>query len=99
MLTSIDVEKVGLKKIASYIRGHWQIENRLHRVRDGTMNEDACKAGKGNAAQSLAALRNTVLNLFRLKGVENVAKEIRRNRNHQKEYEKYLLNSDSARNK
>ena len=45
------------------MRGHWEIENGLHWVRDVTMGEDKCRVRKGNAPQVLAALRNASLHL------------------------------------
>ena len=58
-------------------RGHWQIENRLHYVRDVTMGEEACRVGSGQAPRVLAALRNTTLNVLRLADVTNIAEALR----------------------
>jgi len=59
-------------------RGHWQIENGLHYVRDVTLGEDACQVRSDRAPANLAACRNTALNLLRLAGVTNVATALRR---------------------
>ncbi len=48
-------------------RGHWGIENKLHWVRDVSMNEDRCRVRAG--ARALAALRNLVLWLIRSRGL------------------------------
>ena len=58
-------------------RGHWGIENRLYYVRDVTMGEDACRVRKGSAPQVLAGIRNSVLNLLRLDGWQNIAAALR----------------------
>ena len=58
-------------------RGHWQIENRLHYVRDVTMGEEACRVRSGQAPRVLAALRNTTLNVLRLADVTNIAEALR----------------------
>ena len=44
-------------------RGHWEIENGLHWVKDASMGEDACRNKK--AALGLAWLRNIALFLMR----------------------------------
>ena len=59
--------------LASYIRGHWSIENRSHHVRDVTFDEDRCQVRTGGAAQALATLRNLTISILRLAGFENVA--------------------------
>jgi len=41
-------------------RGHWQIENQSHWVRDVTFDEDRSQVRCGSIPQVLAALRNTV---------------------------------------
>ena len=56
---------VGAPRLLALKRGHWQIENRLHYVRDVSLGEDASQVRTGAAPQVLAALRNVVLNLLR----------------------------------
>jgi len=46
-------------------RDHWQIENRLFRVRDGTFAEDACRVRTRSAPQNLAHIRDAALTLIR----------------------------------
>lgn len=89
-ITSLNLSKVGLEKMASYIRTHWHIDNKLHYVRDVTLGEDLCRIRKGNGSQLFASLRNIVLNLFRLNGVDNIASEIRRMLYYPGEYLYYL---------
>ncbi len=54
------------------------------------MGEDRCRVGKGNGSQILAGLRNTILNLFRLNEVKNVAAEIRKTMYYSGNYKYYL---------
>ncbi|MFV8423387.1 ISAs1 family transposase, partial [Vibrio parahaemolyticus] len=54
------------ERFADAVRGHWEIENRLHWVLDVTMNEDACQIYRGNAAELLAGIRHMALNMLRL---------------------------------
>lgn len=64
--------------IAEVIRGHWQIENSLHWVKDAILKEDACTTRTGNAPQNLALLRSLAVTLFRLAGHRSVKHALRR---------------------
>lgn len=53
------------QKVASAIRGHWQIENSLHWILDVTFDEDRCRVRKDNAPANMAILRHIVLNMIK----------------------------------
>jgi hypothetical protein len=72
-LTSRDHRAADPNLIAAWLRGHWQIENRVHHVRDVTQREDASRIRTGNGPQVMAALRNTATNIARLAGHDNIA--------------------------
>jgi predicted transposase YbfD/YdcC len=55
-------------EIATHVRGHWGIENKVHWIRDVLLGEDAHHAYLGNTAHTMAALRNLALALIRLAG-------------------------------
>jgi len=76
-LTSLSLDNVTPQQLLTLWRGHWQIENRLHYVRDVTLGEDACRVRSGHAPQALAAIRNTVLAVLRLAGYPNIAEALR----------------------
>ncbi len=76
-ISSLRFPDVGAAQLEHLWRGHWTIENRVHRVRDGTMGEDAAQTRAGHAAHAWAALRNAILNLFRQNGWDNVADAFR----------------------
>ena len=46
------------ERLLALIRGHWQIENGLHDVRDVTFGEDRSRHRSSTAPQILAACRN-----------------------------------------
>ena len=48
------------------VRQHWSIENRLHWVLDVTFNEDRQRMNTKYAAQNLAVIRQSALNLLRM---------------------------------
>jgi len=67
ILTSLAAAKAGPERLLALSRGHWAIENRLHYVRDVSMDEDRCRVRAG--ARALAVLRNLVLHLIRCRGL------------------------------
>jgi predicted transposase YbfD/YdcC len=64
-------------ELAAWIRGHWQIENGLHWVRDVTFAEDLSQIRTGGSPQVMASLRNLVISLHRLAGATNIAAALR----------------------
>jgi hypothetical protein len=77
-LTSLTPEPADPARLDQLWRGHWQIENGRHDVRDVSLGEDACPVRSGNAPAHLAACRTAALNLLRRAGVTNVAAALRR---------------------
>lgn len=72
VITSLG-DEVSAGKLLEYVRGHWEIENRLHWVRDVTLGEDASRVRVGAAPQVMAVLRNIMLGLLRSCGCQNIA--------------------------
>ncbi len=64
------------EKLNKYIRGHWAIENGLHRTRDVTFHED--KATIRKAPQLMAALKNIVISIFHRATVRSFPTAFRR---------------------
>lgn len=60
--------------IADHLRRHWEIENRLHWVRDVTYTEDASRIRTGTAPHVMASLRNLAISALRLAGHTNIAR-------------------------
>ncbi len=58
-------------------RGHWEIENRVHYVRDVTFDGDRSRVHKGNDAQIMASIRNLVIAILRLLGFRYIPNAIR----------------------
>lgn len=65
MITSLPVSMTTPKQLLALNRNHWSIENKLHRVRDTLLHEDASTIRTGNAPQAMAALRNITVRLLR----------------------------------
>ena len=67
IVTSLDAAKAQPARLLALVRAHWAIENRLHHVRDVSMDEDRCRARVGGRA--LACLRNLSLAMIRRRGL------------------------------
>ena len=76
-ITSQSAAQAGPAQLQALWRGHWQIENGLHWVRDVTLGEDACHIRVGHAPKNMAAVRNCVLNVLRLAHYSNIASACR----------------------
>ena len=72
-VTSLLPQQADAARLLTLVRGHWRIENRLHRVRDVTFDEDRSTVRCGSTPQVMAALRNTAIALARLAGHTNIA--------------------------
>ena len=67
-LTSLGPGQAGPEEVAALVRRHWEIENRLHYVRDFTYDEDRCRAHVGNLPRNLACLTNAAISIVRHEG-------------------------------
>jgi predicted transposase YbfD/YdcC len=73
--------------LATWIRGHWKIENCLHWVRDVTYQEDRSLVRTGNAPRVMASLRSLAISILRLDGHLNIAAA---NRHHARDPQRTL---------
>ncbi len=76
-LTSARRDQADARRLSTWWRGQWKIENCLHWVRDMTLGEDASRIRTGNAPQNMAAIRNAIISCFRVEKIENIAATIR----------------------
>ena len=77
VITSADHRTAPPAVLATWVQGHWGIENRTHWVRDVVYDEDRSQVRTGNAPQVMATLRNTAISLLRLSGATNIAASLR----------------------
>jgi predicted transposase YbfD/YdcC len=73
--------------LAAWVRSHWEIENRLHWVRDVTYQEDNSLVRTGNAPRVMASLRSLAISVLRLGGHVNIAAA---NRHHARDPQRTL---------
>ena len=76
-LTSMTKDRATPENLLGIARGHWEIENRSHYVRDTTYDEDRSQIRTRNGPRMMATLRNFAMSLLRLVGCENIASATR----------------------
>ena len=81
-IVTLPAEQATPAELATWIRSHWFIENRLHWIRDVTLGEDLHQARTGNGPHILAILRNLVISVLRLTGHDNIARALRHHGRH-----------------
>jgi len=67
-ITSLGAQQAAASDILSLNRGHWEIENRLHHVRDTSYDEDRNRVAAKRLRRNLASLANTAISIVRLDG-------------------------------
>jgi predicted transposase YbfD/YdcC len=76
-ITSLTAGRGSPASIATCVRGHWGIENKLHWVRDVTYGEDASRVRTRHAPQNMASLRNLAIAALRADGWTSIASGLR----------------------
>ena len=64
-ISSASKRKLPPKKFLHGIRGHWQVENSLHHVKDRSWHEDKMYSKRPEQGWVLGKLRNQALNVIR----------------------------------
>lgn len=82
LVTSADPHQAPPATLASWVRGHWCIENRLHWVRDVTFDEDRSQIRTGQSPRVMATLRSVVISILRTNGWHNIAAALRHHSRH-----------------
>lgn len=67
LVTSLSAAEASPERLLALNRGHWEIENRLHWVRDVTFAEDQSQIRTGAGPRMMAMLRNLAISLVRLR--------------------------------
>lgn len=72
LITNLSPQEADAKQVLTWLRGHWAIENNLHRTRDVQMHEDAYRVRQGHAPRFLATLSNAIIGLLKRRGYDSV---------------------------
>jgi len=81
-VTSLSLERTSPQQLLALGRWHWGIEDRLHWVRDVTLDKDRCQVRCGSGPQVMAVFRNLTISLLCLAGHRNIDASLRRNTAH-----------------
>jgi predicted transposase YbfD/YdcC len=76
-ITSLAPAQADAAQLLALRRGHWAIENRLHRHKDVTFGEDASLIHVGQGPTVLALLRDAALTLLHAAGIRRIAPRLR----------------------
>jgi predicted transposase YbfD/YdcC len=82
IITSTDAKSADPLTLATWVREHWHIENRLHWVRDVTFAEDASRVRTKAAPRIMATIRSLVIALLRTATCDNIAAARRHHAHH-----------------
>jgi predicted transposase YbfD/YdcC len=77
-ITSLTPTHADADRLLALRRGHWTIENRLHRRKDVNFGEDASLIHVGQGPTVMALLRDAAVTVLHLAGVHQVAARLRR---------------------
>lgn len=76
-ITSLSPQRVSAAHLLALRRGHWIIENALHRQKDVLFREDASQVYRDSGAAVLSLLRDTAITLLHLAGHRDLAARTR----------------------
>lgn len=65
-VSSLDPDKTTAADLLRHVRGHWQIENGLHFIKDRWWDEDRHHTRRPGLSALLAAINNAALSIHRL---------------------------------
>lgn len=76
-ISSLSPQAATAAQLLEYNRGHWEIENRVHYVRDVTFDEDRSQVRTAGGPRIMASIRNLVMGIFRMLGFQYIPDAIR----------------------
>lgn len=82
LITSAGLTDAPPQRLATWVQGHWGIENRLHWIRDVTFGEDGSQVRTGQAPRVMATCRNLAISILRIAGWDNIAAGLRHHARH-----------------
>jgi hypothetical protein len=76
-ITSLSPQAGPPARLLALKRGHWVIENGLHRVKDVALGEDQSTIHRGHGPTVMALLRDAAVSLLRQAGVRQISARLR----------------------
>ena len=84
-ITSLSPAAADPARLLALKRGHWRIENRLHRRKDVSFGEDASLIHAGQGPTVMALLRDAAVSVLHRADIQRVAARLRRHSQHPEE--------------
>src|SRR5579871_350362 len=81
-LTSLAPQTGPPERLLALKRGHWAVENGLHRVKDVSLGEDASLIHRGQGPTVMALLRDAALSLIHRAGIRQISARLRYHSQH-----------------
>lgn len=81
-ITSLAPDRADAARLLALRRGHWSIENQLHRHKDVNFGEDASLVHVGQGPMVMALLRDAALSLLHRAGIRRIASCLRTHSQH-----------------
>jgi len=72
LITNGSSDEFPPKRLAELKRSYWDIENKLHYVKDNVFGEDRSTIRARFGAQNMSALRNLAVSIYRASGIQNM---------------------------
>lgn len=91
-ITSLPPDPGTPQQLLQLKRGHWGIENGLHRTKDVTLGEDASLVHREQGPTVLAVVRDTALSLLRRAGCRAITSRLRHHTQYPQDAVTLLLN-------
>jgi predicted transposase YbfD/YdcC len=76
-ITSLPPDAADARRLLALVRGHWQIENGLHYIKDVTLGEDRSTMRAGHGPSIMAMLRDTAVSVLHRAGWRTIAERLR----------------------
>jgi predicted transposase YbfD/YdcC len=81
-ITSLRPEAGPPQRLLALKRGHWSIENGLHRVKDVSLDEDQSLIHQGQGPTVMALLRDAAVSLLHRAGIRHISARLRYHSQH-----------------
>jgi predicted transposase YbfD/YdcC len=95
-ITSLSPDQADPAQLLALRRGHWSIENQLHRQKDVAFGEDASLVHLGQGPTVMALLRDAALTLLHQAGLRQVATRLRLHAQYPEQAVALVINTQST---
>lgn len=95
-ITSLPPDQAEPGRLLALRRGHWTIENHVHRQKDVAFGEDASLVHLGQGPTVMAVLRDAALNLLHQAGIRRIAPRLRLHAQHPEQAAALVIAGSSA---